>query len=857
MSLVNYRLPRTILPKHYELHMNPDLKNFTFSGYVRINIDITQPTDTIILNSKNLSIRDSIYLSGNKCNFTENKDDEIIIIKKEDLAKINDVGSYLLSISFDGILNDQMAGFYRSTYKLPNGETSYMATTQFESTDARQAFPCFDEPSFKATFDINIVAPRNKTVLSNTDIKSVALYGINYDTQRVTFDTTPVMSTYLVAFIVGDLEYSEKKTSNNITVRAYATPGNKDKLSFALDIAVKALDWYIKWFNIDYPLTKLDLVAIPDFSAGAMENWGLITFRESDMLCDENTGLNEKQRIAYVVCHEIAHQWFGNLVTMEWWTYLWLNESMATYFGWLVVDALFPEWHVWNKFIDQEYIHALELDSLESSHPIEVPVQKASDVQQIFDAISYSKGSCLIRFLVNYLGQDDFRKGMQKYLLKNQYANTTSDDLWQAFSDVKDIKSLMQNWTKQTGYPVVCCDCNANKKLVLSQTRFYKYGPKKLVGKQDSNNDTDSFWIIPLEVQLQNSNISLVLDKPLDTYTLETLDSAENMMLNPKRMVLLRVMYAYNIPNITNLSLEDKNALLNDSFCLALSGYQDFSKIFQIIDKLNLPLERNYNIWSSVTEYLDLIHSYLENHKDMQEKFMNTIVTICKPLESLHQQLGWDDIDNESINDKELRDLILMQLSFQKNESVIKEAFRRFYTDKWLSKKLIILVLVGKYGSLDDYKKLIAIYETTTSSQVKETLLTAFSSVRRPESVKLNLELVMSNKIRDQDLLSYISCLSNNKYTRDSVWNLITTNWSKFIEKYPKGSSGLGYLVKVMANGFKTEEDLAKYKEFFKIRPEGTDMSISQTIERISNKMLIIKRVSMTFGHARFACALE
>lgn len=842
MSLVNNRLPKTVLPTNYKIYMEPDIDKFTFDGSVMININVLELRRDIILNSKNLVII-SVFFNEINIPFEEDKDNEIIILKTDIVNK----GLHNIFITFTGILNDQMEGFYRSKYKL-NGITKYMATTQFEATDARQAFPCFDEPNFKATFDITINGPVDKTILSNMPIKSSRENIMNK--KIVTFETTPIMSTYLVAFIISDLEYLEMKTFNDITVRVYATPENKLKLQFALDVTVKSLEWYIKWFGIDYPLAKLDLVSIPDFSAGAMENWGLITFRECSMLCDEHTELNEKKEIVMTICHELAHQWFGNLVTMEWWTYLWLNESMATYFGWMVTDILYPEWKIWNKFMEQEYTIALELDSLETSHPIEVPVKKASDVQQIFDAISYSKGSCLIRLLVNYMGLDEFRMGMQKYLNKNKYSNTVSNDLWDAFGN--DIKKLMESWIKQSGYPVLCINSIDSNKLVLSQTRFYKYGSyrntplfNKLIQKDFNSiehaNNISQIWIVPINIRLPDSNIiSIILDNAIGVYQI----NSDNILVNPKRIGFYRVKYT-NSPNIENMLNEDKVHLIDDSFNLAMSGYQGFSESFQMVKDLNLLTERNSCIWNAIIPYMNMIYSYLEYHKNVQDQYKYKILLpIFKPLELLINEIGWDDSEFKSINDYELRNTVIEELAFEENQKIIYEALARFRNNNWLNSKSIILPIVGKYGSINDYNKLMEIYETSTNPQIVDSLLVAFGSVQNPELIQLSMRLILSDKIKEQDLWYFIRCMSLNEKTRDLVWDLVTSNWDKFIKKYPPGSSSITYLIKSMGSGFMTEEQLNKFKNFFNINPiKGTEMAVDQTIEKIINKILIIDRI--------------
>jgi len=826
MSLENYRLPKAVVPTNYKLYIESNLDKFTFKGSVMIDINVMEKRDTIILNSKNLVIESATF-DGNNVPFDEDKSNEIIILRTDPIK----IGSHYIAINFNGYINDQMEGFYRSKYKL-NGETRYMATTQFQSADARQAFPCFDEPNFKATFDITINGPIDKTILCNTPIKSVKKYE-DVGRKSVTFETTPLMSTYIVAFIISDLEYLEGETFNGIKIRVYATPEHKSKLQFSLDVAIKSLEWYIKWFEIDYPLPKLDMVAIPDFSAGAMENWGLVTYREGAMLCDDNTNLNEKQDIVNTICHELAHQWFGNLVTMEWWTYLWLNESMATYFAWMLTDILFPEWQIWNKFMEQEYMTALELDSLETSHPIEVPVQKVSDAQQIFDAISYSKGSCLIRFLVDYMGMDEFQKGMRKYLNKNKYGNTVSDDLWDAFGN--NIGKLMTDWTKQTGYPVIFVKCINSKDLVLSQSRFYKYGPSM-------NKDKEQIWTIPLDMKVSNSKImSVVLDKMTSTFTI---DNCSDILMNPNMVGFYRVKYV-EPPNMKNLSDEQRIHLINDSFSLSTSGYQNFSDWFNIINRLDLPAEKNYYVWSSIVGHINNLYSLLRYHKDIKKQYrVKLMIPLYKPLESIINQLGWEDRDNESVNDHEMRELTIDALATTRNRIIIDEALNRFRNDKWLSRKTNILPIVGRYGTPDDYNKLLKIYEANTNPQMTDSLISAFGAVRNPKLIEQSLDLALSDKIREQDLWFFIRCLSMNDKTCDLVWDLVTSNWGKFMKKYPPGSQSLTYLVKSMAAGFLTEEQLNKYKKFFKDNLiNGIEMSVNQTIEKTESKIKTTQRM--------------
>ncbi|KAM3274990.1 hypothetical protein ACQJBY_043768 [Aegilops geniculata] len=363
-------------------------------------------------------------------------------------------------MDFTGILNDQMRGFYRSKYQY-KGKERNMAVTQFESVDARRCFPCWDEPAFKAKFKLTLEVPSELVALSNMPVANATFAG---PIKTVRYQESPPMSTYLVAIVVGLFEYVEGMTTKGTRVRVYTQIGKSNQGKFALDVGVKSLNLYKDYFATPYPLPKLDMVAIPDFAAGAMENYGLVTYREVALLFDDkSSSASSKQNIAITVAHELAHQWFGNLVTMEWWTHLWLNEGFATWMSHLAVDSFFSQWNIWAQFLDRTTT-ALRLDSLEASHPIEVEIHHASEVDQIFDAISYDKGASVIRMLQSYLGAERFQKAMASYMKKYAYSNAKTEDLWAVLEKEtgEPVKDLMTTWTKQKGYPVINAKIKGN-----------------------------------------------------------------------------------------------------------------------------------------------------------------------------------------------------------------------------------------------------------------------------------------------------------------------------------------------------------------------------------------------------------
>jgi len=466
-------LPTDVVPLHYDLSLVPDLKNYTFDGTVVINVKVKKEgLKQFTVHSNDIKISSVVFGESNKgtCAFNE-KDTTVTFTFDSALP----AGDGKVTIVYQGQLNDKMAGFYRSKYVL-NGEERVAATTQFEPTDARRAFPCWDEPEHKATFSVTLTVDKKLVALSNMPIVSETAKD---EKKVVKFDNTPIMSTYLLAFFVGETECVEGKTREGVTVRVYTPVGKTEQGKFALDVGTKTLSYFTEYFGIPYPLPKLDMIAIADFSAGAMENWGLVTYRETALLIDEkNSTLSGKQRVAYVVAHELAHQWFGNLVTMEWWNNLWLNEGFATWVGNLAVDHLFPSWNIWTGFVTEYFARALSLDGLEHSHPVEVDVANSGQINEIFDAISYCKGASVIRMIAEFLGEADFKKGLHAYLSKHSYKNTVTEDLWTALGTAsgKPVALNMNCWTKHIGYPYIKVSRTTDNQLNITQHRFVASG---------------------------------------------------------------------------------------------------------------------------------------------------------------------------------------------------------------------------------------------------------------------------------------------------------------------------------------------------------------------------------------------
>ncbi|MDP9075342.1 MAG: M1 family metallopeptidase, partial [Actinomycetota bacterium] len=478
MPDVTYRLPRTVLPDRYDLTLTPDLDSATFAGEARIRVNITAPVKKIVLNAVDLDILTAEVLSEDGTRHvpevTYDPAEERVVL---DLAVAAFVGVWYLDLTFTGVLNDKLQGFYRSTFKGSDGQEQAIATTQFEATDARKAFPCWDEPDFKATFAVTLIVDGHLTAISNGAVMDDKDLGTGK--RQVTFAETMPMSTYLVAFVVGPFELTDPVDVDGVPLRIATTPGKQRLTQFATQIGEASLRFLAGYFQIPYPSDKLDHIAIPDFAFGAMENLGCVTYRETALLVDAAAASRlELERVAEVVAHETAHMWFGDLVTMKWWNGIWLNEAFATFMELMVVDHFRPEWETWVSF-GVSRSGALTVDGLRNSRPVEFAVGRPSEAEAMFDVLTYQKGAAVLRMLEQYLGAEPFRQGIARYLNEHRYGNTETTDLWDAIEAASGApaRSVMDSWIFQAGYPLISVDTtDEGRQLSISQARFLYAG---------------------------------------------------------------------------------------------------------------------------------------------------------------------------------------------------------------------------------------------------------------------------------------------------------------------------------------------------------------------------------------------
>ncbi|MCC7160235.1 M1 family metallopeptidase [Candidatus Nomurabacteria bacterium] len=807
------RLSKNIIPLEYEIELKPDLDNFTFSGIETITISVLKKTKIITLHSKEIEI-DTVDINKIFAKISYDKKSETVSFV---FPKIIPAGKVKLTLVFKGILNDKMRGFYRSRYSI--GEKEYnMATTQFEATDARRAFPCFDEPAHKAIFHVSLIVPKGKTAISNTLPISVAEHESNFEI--VKFSPTPKMSTYLLAFIVGDFEYIEGKTKSNIQVRVFTTPGKKHQAKFALDCAIKTLEFYEKYFDIAYPLPILDMIAIPDFASGAMENWGAVTYRESALLVDENnSSTSNKQWVALVVAHELAHQWFGNLVTMEWWTHLWLNEGFASYIEYLAVDKLFPNWDIWTQFSTHDLGVALRLDSLKSTHPIEVEVHHPDEIGEIFDEVSYSKGASVIRMLADYLGEDKFRDGLRYYLKKHSYKNTETIHLWQAFEKVsgKSVSKMMHNWTSKPGYPVVNANM-VNGKIRFSQERFFASPISREEYNKKTKNKTK--WEIPITYKQDKVNFG-------ETGFFRTAYSKE---------LLERL---YKPIEDRKLSARDRLGVIRDLFALSEAGIIPTTDALEFLKAYKN--EDNYTVWLEIAMGISKLEQLVAKTK------INLNPLILELFSPIFSKLGWDKKEMEHHTDAMLRSLILSRLGKAGDKKIISEASKRFSAIKKggaVSPDIrgVIYSIVAYFGSKKQYEDLIKLYKKETLHEEKNRIGNALGDFTDPEILKLVCEFAMSPNVRIQDTVGVLSGVGSNPIGRDIWWNFMQKNWKTLVSRYGEGGLTLGKAVKAIG-GSAEEKHFKLIKKFFATHEApGAKRAIEQVLERLEGNIAWLKR---------------
>ena len=842
-----YLLSNDVEPVHYDIALQPDLAKFTFSGSVTIQISIQQPTSKVILHALDLKVKsaevripaDSDPLKAKR--ITRSKKLETIIL---DFGKMLEPGNAELRLEFKGELNDKMHGFYRTSYFV-NGEKKWGAATQFEATDARRTFPCWDEPERKATFTVTLTVPQHLSALSNMPVQQESKARTGWKT--VVFEKTPIMSTYLLAVVIADLEFLEANDANGVPIRVWTNPGKREQGRFALEAACHTLPYFAEWFGIPYAFPKLDMVALPDFAAGAMENWGLVTYRETALLIDsENSSAAAHQRVAEVVDHELAHQWFGNYTTMKWWTDLWLNEGFASYMGPKASDHHFPEWDTWTQYVAQRYMAALHEDSLRNTHAVEVPVKNPYEIREVFDAISYSKGSVINRMLEHYLGEENLRKGLNHYLTLHAFANATTDDLWQAIEEAsgKPVKAMMASYTRQPGYPVlIVTDTGKKKQTVLSveQKRFLMDGSKDA---------KTTLWHVPISVLTSQAVEPVVeyMDGRRRKLSLPSVDGGW-IKLNPGQSGFYRVAYPNEMWQRLGRAVEegqmptvDRLGILDDAFALARAGYIETSTALSILKAFRS--ETDYSVWTLIAGIFATLDMLLETEPE-RDAFRETARQFFRPMAT---SKGWDKGAGDGHLDVMLRSLALRNLGAYGDSATIDEArnrFEIFRQDGILDPNLrhTVYSLVAENGDEKQWRELLAVYNGTDLHEEKVRVLSAAGNFRGQELLKHLLDFSLSESVRSQDTPVVIASVASHAAGKGLAWDFLKANWQTFVERYNGGGIGMLSRVIGIAAGFTAPQDLDNVERFFEAHAvPGTERAVKKTIEIVQSNIAWLER---------------
>jgi len=807
-------LPETVVPKVYHLHLTPNFDTFKFAGKVVIDVEVQSESSEIVMNAAELEIK-SAKIGSQTAEIKLDAEAEKLTLT---FAEAIPVGKCAIEIEFVGIHNDNMKGFYRTKSKNQEGVEEYSFVTQFESTDARRALPCWDEPKCKAKFNVKLTVPEKKTALSNMDICGAEKHGDG--TVTYTYSESPIMSTYLLAFCVGEYDYLEDKTKSGIIVRVYTSKGESAQGKFAVEVAVKSLEFYEDYFNIPYPLPKCDMIAVPDFAAGAMENWGLITYRSVCILFDmEKSSVSTKERVGIVIAHELAHQWFGNLVTMEWWTHLWLNEGFATFMEYLCIDAIYPEWEIFDEFIGSAFYNAINLDAMDSSHAIEIPVGHPSEIDEIFDAISYCKGASVIRMLYHWIGDSNFRKGMHNYLKKFSYNNALTEDLWAELGAASGLPvgEVMSGWTSQMGFPLVSADVvswDENQlKVKLSQQKFSAKGK---TGKSAA-------WKIPISYSSSNEKQTkqILMETNETEITIAGLSKDGWFKVNSGCVGFYQVKYQDELftalkNNIANLSPRDRIQVEADLYACCKAGLAKSVKFLELMRGYTGEME--YSVWNDLIGGVGKFQKLAEA-LDCKAK-MNQIV--CEVLGPTATAIGFDKQPSDKHATGNLRSLIWGKLGAVGHEEMVaysKEKFAMMVADPNVSgisadmKGNILTTAASVADSIDDFVKLHGAF---AMEEEKRRVERAIGMVRKQELIEKAIDFAFSDAIRKQDMpFALIYIASGSIAGRNAVWSTFVTKFDYFKNEF-KSSFMIGRLMKSVIAMFTSHEKIDEIEQFCK-----------------------------------------
>uniref|UniRef100_A0A8C8FZM7 Aminopeptidase n=1 Tax=Oncorhynchus tshawytscha TaxID=74940 RepID=A0A8C8FZM7_ONCTS len=814
----NFRLPDYVKPVHYDLHLEPDLTTDLYMGNVSVHLEVRRPTRHLWLHIRETFVRAvprlvlktpqaqrDVTVAIKGC-FEFKLQEYVVVEAEEELAATKPNEVYILTLDFQGWLNGSLVGFYRVTYT-ENGATKKIAATDHEPTDARKSFPCFDEPNQKATYKISITHDKDYEALSNM----------------------PVEYTGMLAHTV---------------LRIYAQPAQIATAEYAANTTKIIFDYFEEYFDMTYSIPKLDKIAIPDFGTGAMENWGLITYREANLLYDENQSSSyNKQRVASVIAHELVHQWFGNIVTMDWWDDLWLNEGFASFFEYIGVEEAEPLWGMRDIMIISDVLPVMVDDALVTSHPIIVDVSTPAQITSVFDSISYSKGASILRMVEDWLGRDNFRDGCRKYLKDFHFENAKTDNFWASLVSGLPVADVMDTWTKQMGYPVLDLS-TINAQTKLTQRRFL-LDPNANPTQPPS--PLSYKWNIPVKWYSVDNISDQILDLTFLTLNFQPL-------VNNDHIGFYRVNHPDSIWSTISQQLQtnhqldaaDRCSYIDDVFALGRADAVDYGNAFNLTKYLTN--ETEYIVWKRVSSSIAYVQDMLSDDTVLYPKFQKLF---REHVQTISRQLGWDDVGSQ--RDRLLRETVLEIACQMGDQEVLNEASAIF--DQWIAGTISTVgvnlrLLVYRYGMKNSgtgakWNVMFERYKTESLAQEKDKLLYGLASVENVSLLNNLLEACKDESIvRTQDLFTVVRYVSLNRYGKTMAWNWVVLNWNYLVNRYTINDRNLGRLLTRISTTYNTELQLWQMEHFFKLNPNAGagEMPRQQALETVKNNIEWVRR---------------
>jgi aminopeptidase N len=840
-----HRLPRTVRPRRYDLTLEPDLDTATFAGEETIEVEVVEPTAEIVLNAAEIEVDEaSVELPGDG---GDAKPATITLSLDEEAERLTlrldqelPVGPAIVHLRFRGVLNDKLQGFYRSTFTDEAGDERVLATTQMEATDARRAFPCWDEPDAKAVFAVTLVVPEDLLAISNAAELSRQPIPNKAGKVAVRFADTMPMSTYLVAFVVGPLVATEPVLVDGKPLRVVCPVGKEHLAGYALEVGAFALRYFSDWFGIVYPGDKLDLVAIPDFAFGAMENLGCVTFRERYLLIDTETATQaERQAVVDVIAHEIAHMWFGDLVTMKWWNGIWLNEAFATFMEMTCTDAFRPDWQRWVDF-GLSRSAAFDTDALGSTRPVEYPVISPRDAEGMFDILTYEKGASVVRMLEQYLGADRFQAGLRRYMARHQFGNTETSDLWDALEEEtgEPVRRIAETWIFQGGFPEVAVSSLDGAGLRFSQRRFGYGDGAGGNGSGSGDGSADARWAVPVVVEHGAGGGSTVERVLLDGQTADLAVSGPLgwAKANAGAHGFYRVRYAPDLlaallDRLGELTPLERYVLVDDAWAAVLAGSMTGSAFFDMVD--GFAGETDLSVWERIVGALSQLERLVEG--DARRRLYERIGALIGPARA---RLGDAAAEGDDDRTRTLRGSLLQAAAVLADDPAAQERCRELL-DAFLADPASVdpslsapaLTASTTLGDVALHERLVERFGAVENPQDRERILRSLARFRDPAALARTLDLSLSGSVRTQDDPYLLAETVANRDNAAVAWAFVSGRWDEIAERFPDNS------IPRLVGGIRSVRDRGLAGEIVAFLdehpiPQG-EMQVRQHVERM------------------------